>query len=338
MGIPCTLIPGDGIGPNITDATVRILEAAGADFTWDRHLAGLAAVNALGTPIPEETLESIRRTHLALKGPLETPVGDGYRSVNVALRQEFELFANVRPARDILPGARFRNVDIVLIRENTEGLYAGLEHYIRIGDDPHAAAESIALITRVGSERIIRYAFDYAVKHGRRRVMLVHKANILKFSQGLFRAVGQGIAREYEGRVAFEERIIDAAAMQMVIRPEAFDVIVTTNLFGDILSDLVSGLVGGLGLAPGANIGSDTALFEAVHGTAPDIAGKGIANPGALLLAACLMLEHVGDAARGERIRAAFEKTVREGKRVTRDLGGTASTSEFASAIIANLP
>jgi isocitrate dehydrogenase (NAD+) len=337
MAIPCTLIPGDGIGPNITDATVRVLEAAGAEFTWDRQLAGLAAVQATGAPIPDETLESIRRTHLALKGPLETPIGEGYRSVNVALRQMFELFANVRPAKDVLPGARFQNVDIVLIRENTEGLYAGLEHYIRIGDDPHAAAESIALITRVGSERIIRYAFDYAVRHGRRRVTLVHKANILKFSQGLFRDVGQRVAREYEGQVAYEERIIDAAAMQMVIRPEGFDVIVTTNLFGDILSDLVSGLVGGLGLAPGANIGADTALFEAVHGTAPDIAGKGIANPGALLLAACLMLEHVGDAERAERIRRAFEQTVREGQTVTRDLGGTASTAEFANAIIGNL-
>lgn len=337
MAIACTLIPGDGIGPNITDATVRILQAAGADFDWDRHLAGLSAVQATGSPIPDDTLASIRRTHLALKGPLETPIGEGYRSVNVALRQTFELFANVRPARDILPEARFRNVDIVLIRENTEGLYAGLEHYIRIGDDPHAAAESIALITRVGSERIIRYAFEYAVRHRRQRVTLVHKANILKFSQGLFRDVGQRVAREYEGRVAYEERIIDAAAMQMVIRPEGFDVIVTTNLFGDILSDLVSGLVGGLGLAPGANIGTDIALFEAVHGTAPDIAGKGIANPGALLLAACLMLEHVGDAPRAERIRRAFEKTVREGKTVTRDLGGSASTAEFASAIIANL-
>ncbi len=337
MGVACTLIPGDGIGPAISAATVGILEAAGASFEWDRQLAGAAALKACGTPMPEATLDSIRRTRLALKGPLETPVGEGYRSVNVALRQTFDLYANVRPARDIVPGGRFENVDVVLIRENTEGLYAGLEHYIRIGDDPQAAAESIALITRVGSERIVRYAFDYAVRHGRRKVTLVHKANILKFSQGLFRAVGQGIAKEYEGRLIYEERIIDAAAMHLVIRPEQYDVIVTTNLFGDILSDLVSGLVGGLGLAPGANIGRDTAIFEAVHGTAPDIAGQGIANPGALLLAGCLMLEHVGDRDRAQRIRRALEATIRDGATLTRDLGGTASTAEFSAAVVARL-
>jgi len=243
----------------------------------------------------------------------------------------------VRPARDMVPGGRFDNVDIVIIRENTEGLYAGLEHFIRIGDDPQAAAESIALITRVGSERIVRYAFDYALRHGRQKVTLVHKANILKNSQGLFRQIGQQVAKDFEGRVAYEERIVDAAAMHLVIRPEAFDVIVTTNLFGDILSDLVSGLVGGLGLAPGANIGRDAAIFEAVHGTAPDIAGQGVANPGALILAACLMLEHVGDNFRARRIRQALEKTVREGKTVTRDLGGAATTAEFSDAIIAHL-
>ncbi|HEX7123024.1 MAG TPA: isocitrate/isopropylmalate family dehydrogenase [Gemmatimonadaceae bacterium] len=337
MGIPCTLIPGDGIGPEITEATVRILEAAGAEFEWDRRLAGMAAVRELGTPIPEDTIESIRQRRLALKGPLETPVGEGFRSVNVALRQTFDLYANVRPARDLVPGGRFDNVDIVLVRENTEGLYAGLEHYIRIGDDPHVAAESIALITRVGSERVIRYAFEYASRHGRRKVTLVHKANILKLSQGLFRSVGQQVAREYEGRVSYDERIVDAAAMQLVMRPETFDVIVTTNLFGDILSDLISGLVGGLGLAPGANIGKNAAIFEAVHGTAPDIAGKGIANPGALLLAACLMLEHVGDGERATRIRDALQATIRDKRVLTRDLGGTASTADFASAIIERL-
>ncbi|MCC6931443.1 MAG: isocitrate/isopropylmalate dehydrogenase family protein [Gemmatimonadaceae bacterium] len=337
MTIPCTLIPGDGIGPDITDATVRILEAAGAPFAFDRQLAGMAAVQALNNPMPDATLESIKRTRLALKGPLETPVGDGYRSVNVAMRKTFDLYANVRPARVILRGGRFDKVDIVLVRENTEGLYAGLEHYIKIGEDEKAAAESIALITRLGSERVIRYAFEYALAHGRRKLTLVHKANILKFSQGLFRSVGQQIAKEYEGRVQYDERIIDACAMQLVIRPEQFDVIVTTNLFGDILSDLVSGLVGGLGLAPGANIGAGAAIFEAVHGTAPDIAGQGIANPSALTFAACLMLEHVGHASLGRRIQEAVEMTLREGKTVTRDLGGSAGTRQFADAVIARL-
>ena len=337
MAIPCTLIPGDGIGPDITDATLAVLDAAGASFDWDRQVAGAAGVSEKGTPMPDETLESIKRTRLALKGPLETPIGEGYRSVNVALRQTFDLFANVRPARDLVPGGRYEGVDIVLIRENTEGLYAGLEHYIRIGDDPQAAAESIALVTRVGSERVVRYAFDYALRNGRKRITLVHKANILKYSQGLFRNVGQKIAKEFEGRIGFDERIIDAAAMQLVIDPNRFDVIVTTNLFGDILSDLVSGLVGGLGLAPGANIGREAAIFEAVHGTAPDIAGKGIANPGALVLAACLMLDHVGDRFRADRIRRALEATIRGGAVLTRDLGGTASTREFTDAVIAHL-
>lgn len=337
MAIACTLIPGDGIGPDITDATLAILDAAGADFQWDRQSAGASGVAEKGTPMPDETLESIKRTRLALKGPLETPVGEGYRSVTVALRQTFDLYANVRPARDIIPGGRYDGVDVVLIRENTEGLYAGLEHYIRIGDDPQAAAESIALITRVGSERVIRYAFDYALRHGRKKVTLVHKANILKYSQGLFRSVGQKIAREYDGKLTFDERIVDAAAMQLVIDPLTFDVIVTTNLFGDILSDLISGLVGGLGLAPGANIGRDAAIFEAVHGTAPDIAGQGVANPGALVLAACLMLDHVGDRFRADRIRRALESTIRDGKVVTRDLGGSATTKEFADAVMAHL-
>lgn len=337
MATPCTLIPGDGIGPDITEATLAILEAAGANFDWDRQVAGAAGVAERGNPMPDETLESIKRTRLALKGPLETPVGDGYRSVNVALRQTFDLYANVRPARDIVPGGRYDGVDIVLIRENTEGLYAGLEHYIKIGDDPQAAAESVALITRVGSERIVRYAFEYALRHNRKKVTLVHKANILKFSQGLFRSVGQKVASEYDEKLAYDERIIDAAAMHLVIRPEQFDVIVTTNLFGDILSDLVSGLVGGLGLAPGANIGRDAAIFEAVHGTAPDIAGQGIANPGALVLAACLMLDHVGDRFRADRIRRALEKAIRDGKVLTRDLGGSATTREFADGVIGHL-
>lgn len=336
MSISVTLIPGDGIGPSIADATVRILAAAGADIVWDRQVAGMAGVARWNDPIPEITLDSIKRTRLALKGPLETPVGDGFRSINVALRKTFDLYANVRPAYTIVPG-RFDNVDIVLVRENTEGLYIGVEHYIKIGDDPRAAAESVAIITRLGSERIVRYAFEYAIAHNRQKVTLVHKANILKFSQGLFLDVGRMVAQEYAGRVQFEERIIDAMAMHLVMRPESFDVVVTTNLFGDILSDEISGLVGGLGLAPGANIGATAAIFEAVHGTAPDIAGKNIANPGALILAACMMLEHIGDRDRAQRIRTAFETTVRDGSTVPRDLGGTASTDQFTDAIIARL-
>lgn len=336
MSTPVTLIPGDGIGPSIAEATVRILAAAGADIEWDRQVAGMAGVARWNDPIPDATLDSIKRTRVALKGPLETPVGEGFRSINVALRKTFDLYANVRPAYTIVPG-RFENIDIVLVRENTEGLYIGVEHYVRIGDDPKAAAESVAIITRHGSERIVRYAFEYALAHGRKKVTLVHKANILKFSQGLFLDVGRMVAREYEGRVQFEERIIDAMAMHLVMRPEQFDVVVTTNLFGDILSDEISGLVGGLGLAPGANIGTSAAIFEAVHGTAPDIAGKNVANPGALVLAACMMLEHIGDGARAQRIRQAFEGTVRAGRALTRDLGGTAGTDEFTDAVIAAL-
>ncbi|HEX7019188.1 MAG TPA: isocitrate/isopropylmalate family dehydrogenase [Gemmatimonadaceae bacterium] len=337
MGIPVTLIPGDGIGPSISSATVRILEAAGADIEWDSQVAGMAGVAKCGDPIPDATLDSIKRTGLALKGPLETPVGEGFRSINVALRKTFDLYANVRPAHTIVPGGRYRDLDLVLVRENTEGLYVGIEHYVKVGDDPRAAAECIGIVTRAGSERIIRYAFEYAIRNHRKKVTLVHKANILKFSQGLFLDTGRMIARDYAGRVEFDERIVDAMAMNLVIHPERFDVIVTTNLFGDILSDLISGLVGGLGLAPGANIGLNGAIFEAVHGTAPDIAGKGVANPGALVLAGCMMLEHVGEGALGRRIRNALESVIREGKTLTRDLGGTASTDEFTDAVIARL-
>jgi isocitrate dehydrogenase (NAD+) len=336
MATPVTLIAGDGIGPSISSATVRILEAAGAEIEWDCQYAGQAGVQKYGDPIPDATLDSIRRTRIALKGPLETPVGEGFRSINVALRKTFDLYANVRPARTIVPGGRYSGIDLVLVRENTEGLYVGIEHYIKIGSDVRAAAESTALITRVGSERIVRYAFDYAVKHGRRKVTLVHKANILKFSQGLFLDVGRMVAREYDA-IEFEEVIVDAMAMNLVLRPERYDVIVTTNLFGDILSDQISGLVGGLGLAPGANIGHGGAIFEAVHGTAPDIAGKGIANPGALVLAACMMLEYMNDGERSARIRTALETTIQEQKTVTRDLGGTATTDQFTDAVIARL-
>jgi isocitrate dehydrogenase (NAD+) len=337
MSRTVTLIPGDGIGPSITEATVRLLAAAGADITWDRQLAGAAGVAAVNDPIPEATLESIRKTKLALKGPLETAVGKGFRSINVALRQTFDLYANVRPAKTVLTGLKFSGVDIVLVRENTEGLYIGIENYIKIGDDPMAAAQSMAVITRFGSERIIRYAFEFAKAHGRKKITLVHKANILKYSQGLFLDVGRAIAKEYAGQIACEEKIVDACAMELVMRPERFDVIVTTNLFGDILSDLTSGLVGGLGLTPGANIGKDAAIFEAVHGTAPDIVGKGIANPTAVMLAAVQMLDHMGDKALAVRIKSAVERTLLERKTVTGDVGGSATTDQFTDAVIANL-
>jgi isocitrate dehydrogenase (NAD+) len=302
------------------------------------RLAGLAAVSAQGNPMPDATLDSIRATRVALKGPLETPVGEGYRSVTVALRKTFDLYANVRPAHVIVRGGRFDRVDIVLVRENTEGLYVGAEHYIKVGDDPRAAAESMAIITRSGSERVIRYAFEYAMHHHRHKVTLVHKANILKFSQGLFLDVGRQIAREYEPRgIAFEDKIVDAMAMNLVLRPEQYDVIVTTNMFGDILSDEISGLVGGLGLAPGANIGTHAAIFEAVHGTAPDLVGRDVANPAALIFAACMMLDHLRDSVRADLIRNAVEATIREGRHVTRDLGGTATTREFTDAVIAAL-
>jgi isocitrate dehydrogenase (NAD+) len=337
MTLHATLIPGDGIGPSITDATIRLLKAAGADITWDVQLAGMAAVTKYNDPIPEATIASIRKTKLALKGPLETPVGEGFRSINVALRKEFDLYANVRPAKSVVPRLRFKDVDLVIVRENTEGLYIGVENYVKIGNDQRAAAQSMAVITRLGSERIVRYAFEYALAHGRKRVTLVHKANILKFSQGLFLDTGRAVAREYEGRVACDEKIVDACAMELVMRPERFDIIVTTNLFGDILSDLTSGLVGGLGLTPGANIGESAAIFEAVHGTAPDIAGKGIANPTAVMLAGCQLLDHVGDTARACKVRAAIEATLREQKTVTGDVGGSATTEQYTDAVIAKL-
>lgn len=337
MAQTVTLIPGDGIGPSITDATVRVIEAAGAEIEWDRREAGMAALSLHNTPIPDETLESIRASRVSLKGPLTTPSGTGFRSINVALRKEFDLYANVRPARTIVPGGRYEDIDLVLIRENTEGLYSGVEHYVGIGSDPRAAAESVMLVTRFGVERIVRYAFEYAVSHGRKKVTLAHKANILKYTQGLFLDIGKEIAGEYEGRVEFEDRIIDATAMLLVMDPYRFDVIVCENMFGDILSDQIAGLVGGLGLAPGANIGKDAAIFEAVHGSAPDIAGKGIANPAALILAAVMMLRHLGMHDQAARISAALETTIREGDRTTPDLGGTGTTDTFADAIIERL-
>ena len=263
-----TLIAGDGIGPEITTATLHVLDALGVAFDWDEQYGGMSAVDRAGTPLPDATLDSIRRTGLALKGPLTTPVGDGYRSVNVALRQEFELYANVRPVKSIVPGGRYTNVDLVVIRENTEGMYVGFDRTFKVGNDPKALAQAMSVMTRDGCRRIVRYAFEYARRNDRRKVTVVHKANILKATSGLFLETAKLIAKEYEGQIASDEKIVDNAAMQLVINPAQFDVIVTTNLFGDILSDEASGLVGGLGLAPGANIGEHAAIFEAVHGSA----------------------------------------------------------------------
>ena len=335
--IEATLIPGDGIGPEVSGAVVRVLDALGRPFAWDVRQGGMAGLAEAGDPLPLATLESIRRTRLALKGPLATPVGGGFRSVNVRLREEFHLFANLRPNRTMVPGGRYEDIDIVLIRENLEGLYVAFEHYIPIGDDPFAVAISSGVNTRDGSRRIARYAFEYAVRNGRKKVTIVHKANVLKALTGIFLDTAREVGREYEGRVEMDDRIVDACAMQLVLNPWQFDVIVTTNLFGDILSDEIAGLVGGLGTAPGANIGEKAAIFEAVHGSAPDIAGRGIANPLALLMASALMLEHAGKAAMARTLRAAIDRTLLVDQVRTGDLGGTAGTAGFADAVIRNL-
>ena len=335
--IAATLIPGDGIGPEITDAVVAILAALGSPFAWDVQQGGMAAIAASGDPLPAPLLDSIRRTRLALKGPLTTPVGGGFRSVNVRLREEFRLYANVRPARSLIPGGRYDNIDLVLIRENLEGLYVGFEHYIPIDGDPRAAAISSGINTRAGARRIAEYAFDYAVKNGRRKVTIVHKANVLKALTGIFLETAMEVAKKYEGRVAVDDRIVDACAMQLVLNPWQFDMIVTTNLFGDILSDEIAGLIGGLGMAPGGNIGEGAAIFEAVHGSAPDIAGRGIANPLALLLAAAMMLDHVGRADLAARLRMAIDRTLCEDLVRTGDLGGKATTRELTEAIVQRL-
>jgi isocitrate dehydrogenase (NAD+) len=335
--VPATLIPGDGIGPEIAAAVVEILAALGAPFDWDRQAGGMAAVDAGGDPLPEALLESIRRTKLALKGPLTTPLGGGYRSVNVRLREAFQLYANLRPARTIVPGGRYDDIDLVLVRENLEGLYVGFEHYIPIDGDPHAVAISSGVNTRAGSRRIAEFAFDYAAKHGRKKVTIVHKANVLKALTGIFLETAREVAKRYDGAIQVDDRIVDACAMQLVLNPWQFDVIVTTNLFGDILSDEIAGLVGGLGMAPGANIGEGAAIFEAVHGSAPDIAGKGIANPLALLLAAGMMLDHVSRPDLSGRLRRAIDKTLREDNVRTGDLGGKATTKELAQAVIRRL-
>jgi isocitrate dehydrogenase (NAD+) len=330
--VGAALIAGDGIGPEITAATVAAVEAAGGRVEWHEVPAGLAAIESDKDPLPQRTIDAIATHQLALKGPLGTPSGGGFRSVNVALRQHFDLYANVRPARTIagVP-TRFDGVDLVIVRENTEDIYAGVEHYV---DPRRTAAESIAIITRYGSERVIRYAFELARRLGRKKITLVHKANILKMSNGLFLEVGRGIAPSYPD-IAFEDMIVDATAMKMVIKPSHFDVIVTMNLFGDILSDLAAGLIGGLGVAPAANFGEGgCAIFEAVHGTAPDIAGQGIANPSGLMLSAAMLLEHVGQGDAGERLRKGVVAALGDARTRTRDLGGRADTAEFGRAVV----
>jgi len=331
-----TLIPGDGIGPSIADVAVKVIEAAGVKIKWEIVEAGLPAIDKYKDPLPPIVLESIRQTRVALKGPLTTPVGSGFRSVNVALRKEFDLYANVRPARSFegVP-SRYKDIDLIIVRENTEEFYAGIEHYI---DPARSAAETIGVVTRSGSERIIRYAYEYAKTHGRKKVTTVHKANILKYTGGLFLEVSKKVGAEYPN-IKTEDKIVDNMAMQMVINPHQFDLIVTTNLFGDILSDLASGLVGGLGMAPGANIGYNIAIFEAVHGSAPDIAGKNIANPAAIILAGVMMLRHLGEESAADRIQTAVADVLREGKAVTRDLNPTTpvGTKEMGEAIIARL-
>ncbi len=331
-----TLIPGDGIGPEVAAATVEVLAAAGVAIDWDTREAGVSALETHGTPLPQATIDSIRATRLALKGPLTTPVGSGFRSVNVAIRQEFDLYANVRPTL-AWPGLPtfWPGLKLTVIRENTEGLYTGLEHYV--GRDRYAA-EAILVITRPGMERICRYAFEHARRAGARRVVAVHKANILKLTSGMFLEIARDTARDYP-EIAFSDRIIDNMCLQLVRDPNQFEVIVTTNMFGDILSDLVAGLAGGLGLAASANIGAEAAVFEAVHGSAPDIAGQGKANPTALLLSACQLLDHIGERAAADRIRQALADIFQKQDRLTGDLAPErpSSTEEFTRAICERL-
>jgi len=334
--IPVTLFHGDGIGPEIMAATLKALEALEAPFDWHEEKAGLAAADAGLDPLPDAALDSISKTRLALKGPLTTPVGSGYRSVNVRLREAFELYANVRPCEMLVPGGRFSDLDIdlVLVRENTGGFYVGVEHFIRIGDDPHAVAEASGIITREGVRRIARFAFEYAVQNNRKKLTVVHKANILKALTGLFLETVLDVGKDYAGQLEIEDRIVDNTAMQLIINPTQFDVILTTNMFGDILSDEIAGLVGGLGLAPGGNIGDDAALFEAVHGSAPDIAGQNIANPTALMQASAMMLDHVGRQDLSGRLRDALRLCLKDPKTRTRDLGGELSTDQYADAVV----
>jgi isocitrate dehydrogenase (NAD+) len=324
-----TLIMGDGIGPEITEATLVIIEAAGVDIEWEEVSAGEEAIKIHGTPLPDATIASLRKNGVGLKGPLTTPIGSGFRSVNVAMRMELDLYANIRPAKTF-PGvlSPYRDIDLVVVRENTEDLYAGVEHMV--GSD---AAESIKIITRKASERIVRFAFEYAIDHNRRKVTAVHKANILKLSDGLFLETARQVAVKYP-QIEFEDRIVDNMAMQLVQKPHQYDVMVMPNLYGDILSDLCAGLVGGLGLVPGANFGDRAALFEPVHGSAPKYAGKNRANPTAMIMAAVLMLRHLGEKEAARRIEAALAAQIHEGKTVTPDLGGAAGTREMAAALV----
>jgi isocitrate dehydrogenase (NAD+) len=333
MSYAVTLIPGDGIGPELAQAARGVLEATGIGFDWDVQEAGEATIASEGTPLPDRVIESIRRTGVAIKGPITTPVGSGFRSVNVGLRQALELYANVRPARSMKGvESRYDDVDLIIVRENTEDLYAGIEH--RVGPD---AAESIKIITRAASQRIARYAFEYAVANGRSKVTAVHKANIMKLSDGLFLESCQQVAAEYEGRVQFEDRIVDNMCMQLVQKPNLYDVLVLPNLYGDIVSDLAAGLVGGLGVAPGANIGEHAAVFEPVHGSAPKYAGQNKANPTALILSGALMLRHLGETGAADAVESAVREVIAEGTTVTYDLGGSAGTREFGEAVAARV-
>ena len=339
MAYTVTLIPGDGTGPELVEATRRVLEATGVAFTWEMQDAGEGVMAKYGTPMPDHVLESIRRNKVALKGPITTPIGEGFRSVNVSLRKALDLYANLRPARSF-PGVRSRydNVDLVIVRENTEDLYAGIEHWVIVDE----AAESIKIITRKNTERIARFAFDYARANARRKVTAVHKANIMKFTDGLFLHVCQQVATNYPD-IPFEDRIVDNMSMQLVQRPEEYDVLLCPNLYGDILSDLVAGLVGGLGIAPGANIGTAAAMFEPIHGSAPKYAGQNKVNPTATILSGALMLRHLGERAAGERVEQAVAAVIAEGKDVTYDMKASrddptaVGTSQMADAIIAHL-
>jgi isocitrate dehydrogenase (NAD+) len=323
-----TLIPGDGIGPEVSESVVRIFTVAGLDIEWDRHDAGVLAFEKTSETLPASLLDSVKRNKVALKGPVTTPIGQGFTSVNVGLRKALDLYANLRPVRN-LPGvqSRYADVDLVIVRENTEDLYAGLEHEVVPG-----VVESLKIITERASTRIARFGFEYARKYGRKRVTAIHKANIMKLSDGLFLDCTRKVSREYTD-IVYDERIVDAACMHLVMNPEKLDVLLLPNLYGDIVSDLCAGLVGGLGVVPGANLGTDAAVFEAVHGSAPDIALKNLANPTALLLSALMMLDHIGERETSAGIRAALDKVLTDGAVRTRDLGGSASTTEFTDAI-----
>jgi isocitrate dehydrogenase (NAD+) len=327
-----TLIPGEGIGPEVAAAMVRVVEATGVDIEWDEFVAGVEAANRFGDPLPSHIVQSVKVNRVAIKGPVTTPVGGGYTSVNVRLRKELDLYASVRPIRN-LPGVdtKFHDVDLIVIRENTEDLYSGLEHIVVPG-----VVESLKIITEKASTRIARYAFELARREGRKKVTAVHKANIMKLSDGLFLDCVHRVSREFPD-IDANDKIVDNACMQLVMNPHQFDVLLLENLYGDIISDLAAGLVGGLGVTPGANIGADVAVFEAVHGTAPDIAGKNLANPTALILSAIMMLQHIDEREAAERVRRALDSVLARGDVRTRDLGGHATTTDYANAIIKEL-